>query len=206
MAKQKFYVVWNGRKPGIYNSWADCQNQTNGFDNAKFKSYETLDEAEMAFVNNKLTSSKQGKIVYKQPIPKNISSRPTEESISVDAACSGNPGVMEYRGVFTQSREQIFHQKFNLGTNNIGEFLALVHALALVKQNGWNYHIYTDSMTAIAWVRNKKCKTKMNLTRNPLEDMVKRAEFWLVNNNLPTTIEKWDTARWGEIPADFGRK
>ncbi|MBP8848966.1 MAG: ribonuclease H family protein [Breznakibacter sp.] len=199
--KKKYYVVWQGRKPGVYDNWDICKEQIFGFDNAKYKSYPTLQEAEEAF-----KSTNRGSIKFKQTGTNRISSRPTVESISVDAACSGNPGVMEYQGVFTQSKQLIFHKKFTLGTNNIGEFLALVHALALVKQNGWDYHIYTDSMTALAWVRDKKCKTKMDLTNNPLQDLVTRAEIWLKNNPLPTQIEKWDTAAWGEIPADFGRK
>lgn len=199
--KKKYYVVWQGRKPGVYDNWDICKEQIFGFDNAKYKSFPTLQEAEEAF---KTKSS--GSIKFKQTGSDLISRRPTEESISVDAACSGNPGVMEYQGVFTQSKQLIFHKKFTHGTNNIGEFLALVHALALVKQNGWNYHIFTDSMTALAWVRDKKCKTKMDLSNNPLQDLVNRAEIWLKSNPLPTKVEKWDTAAWGEIPADFGRK
>lgn len=206
MPKQKYYVVWAGRKPGIYNSWEECQKQTAGFDNAKFKSFSTLEEAETAYSSNFSTKSSNKQIVYRQPMTKKVGARPSVESISVDAACSGNPGVMEYRGVFTQSKQEIFRQRYDRGTNNIGEFLAIVHALALLKNNGWNYHIFTDSMTALAWIRDKKCKTKMDLTNNPLQDVVKRAEIWLQNNSLPTKIEKWDTAAWGEIPADFGRK
>lgn len=32
-----------------------------------------------------------------------------ENSLAVDAACSGNPGPMEYRGVHVASRQEIFH-------------------------------------------------------------------------------------------------
>lgn len=206
MAKNKYYVVWNGRTPGIFNSWDECKKQTAGFENAKFKSFETFEEAETAFQSYFTPSSASKQIVYKQKLAKKAGFRPSEESISVDAACSGNPGVMEYRGVYTQSKQEIFHQKYERGTNNIGEFLAIVHALALVKKHGLNYHIFTDSMTALAWIRDKKCKTKMDLTNNPLKEVVQRAEIWLHNNPLPTKIEKWDTAAWGEIPADFGRK
>ncbi len=130
------------------------------------------------------------------------------DSISVDAACAGNPGVMEYQGVDTKTKSQYFHKKFSLGTNNIGEFLALVHALALFKQSGKTMPIYTDSRTAMAWVRNRKVKT--NLVRNAktvlIHDLILRAENWLKDNTYPNKILKWDTDNWGEIPADFGRK
>ncbi len=55
-----------------------------------------------------------------------------------------------------------FHQgPFENGSNNIGEFLAIVHALALFKKNGKNTAIYSGSETALTWVKNKKCITKL---------------------------------------------
>lgn len=127
----------------------------------------------------------------------------------MDAACSGNPGVMEYRGVSLWNNQEIFHFKCELGTNNIGEFLAIVHALALLQQKGIpDMPIYTDSQTAISWVRNKKCKTK--LEQNPrtlsLFNLIQRAEAWLQSHTWQNPIIKWPTEQWGEIPADFGRK
>ncbi|MPM99650.1 Ribonuclease H [bioreactor metagenome] len=134
---------------------------------------------------------------------------PVTESLSVDAACSGNPGNMEYRGVYTKTGEQVFHQgPFPEGTNNIGEFLALVHGIALLKQKNLSMPIYTDSRTAMAWVKKKKAKTELERTaRNEhLFDLIDRAEKWLVENEYSTEILKWHTEAWGEIPADFGRK
>jgi len=132
-----------------------------------------------------------------------------KESLSVDAACSGNPGVMEYRGVWTATSEEVFRVgSFQQGTNNIGEFLALVHGLALCKRDKINLPIYTDSVNAMIWVRKKKCGTK--LARTPdnerLFNLIDRAEYWLRNNSYTTPILKWETREWGEIPADFGRK
>ena len=134
---------------------------------------------------------------------------PNLNSISVDAASSGNPGKMEYRGVDTESQKQLFHKgPFQEGTNNIGEFLALVHGLALLKQKKSNRLIYTDSRTAISCVKKKHCNTK--LARNPnnaaMFQLVDRAVLWLKSNTYTTTIVKWETKIWGEIPADFGRK
>lgn len=139
-----------------------------------------------------------------EPAPEYIA-----ESISVDAACSGNPGVMEYRGVKTDTRAVIFHRgPFSMGTNNIGEFLALVHALAVQKKNNTKLPVYTDSGTAMAWVRNKKVKSSLvrNDQTKDLWDMVERAQNWLKTNESDIPILKWDTVNWGEIPADFGRK
>ena len=128
---------------------------------------------------------------------------------AVDAACSGNPGPMEYQCVDLQTGAQIFHFGPVQGTNNIGEFLAIVHALALMEKQGIKDKvIYSDSYNAILWVKKKKCKT--TLTRNSateqLYQIIARAEQWLMTHNVTTPIIKWETKQWGEIPADFGRK
>jgi ribonuclease HI len=130
-------------------------------------------------------------------------------SIAVDAASSGNPGIMEYRGVDTQSKKQLFHKgPYEQGTNNVGEFLALVHGLALLKQKKSNRILYTDSRTAMSWVKKKQCNTKLERTAKnaDLFTLVDRAVLWLKNNTYTTVIVKWETKAWGEIPADFGRK
>ena len=204
MAKKKFYVVWEGLKPGVYTSWTDCQLQTKGVEGAKYKSFDTKEEAERALASSPYQYiGKQAKAKPKA-LPANIST----ECLAVDAACSGNPGPMEYRGVYLRTNEEIVHFGPTLGTNNIGEFLAIVHGLALLKQKKLTMPIYSDSKTAISWVKNKKCKTL--LTRDAqteeLFQLIERAENWLKKNSYSTKIIKWETQEWGEIPADFGRK
>ena len=205
MAKQKYYVVWKGKTPGVYHTWADCQKQVAGFEGAQYLSFENLGDAEVAFTKNPWLYLNKGNTAKKSASP---SGKYITESLSVDAACSGNPGAMEYRGVHTRTKEVIFHLKFPLGTNNIGEFLALVHGLALLKQKGVKNPIYTDSMTALAWLKAKKVKTKLERTSQTEElfQLIDRAEKWLAENQYTTTVLKWDTDAWGEIPADFGRK
>ncbi|MEE1214072.1 MAG: RNase H family protein, partial [Bacteroidaceae bacterium] len=126
----------------------------------------------------------------------------------VDAACSGNPGPMEYRGVHIPSGKEVFRFGPIQGTNNIGEFLAIVHALALMQQKNISMPIYSDSVSGMAWVRNRKAKTTLSRTAQTEQalDLVARAENWLRTNQVQVPILKWDTENWGEIPADFGRK
>lgn len=134
---------------------------------------------------------------------------PILDSICVDASTIENPGVTEYRGVDTRTKQVIFQNKYDEATNNIGEFLAIVHALALYKkQNKELKIIYSDSLNAISWVRQKKCKTKYEKTEDNLKlfDDIKRAVTWLENNEYKTKILKWNTGAWGQIPADYGRK
>ena len=202
---KKYYVVWVGNHPGIYESWAECLLQVKAYPNAKYKSYRTRTEAVKAYSEGYKPEPNKNK-------PLIIKNRDAiiSNSISVDAACSGNPGLMEYRGVDTATGEELFRQgPFRNGTNNIGEFLALIHGLAYLKK--WRQDgrvIYTDSKTALAWLRKKKVNTKIDLVKkNPiLHKMVIRAEKWLATNSYKSKVIKWNTKGWGEIPADFGRK
>lgn len=209
--KKKYYTVWKGHHPGIFESWNDCKAQIKNFEGAQYKSFDTFEAAKQAFKGNYFDYiSKKG--VFKSPLYASEIAKigqPNFNSISVDAASSGNPGKMEYQGVDTQTKKPIFHQgPFEEGTNNIGEFLAIVHALALIKKHNSDKIVYTDSKTAISWVKKKTCNTKLerNTKNQKLFELVDRAVNWLKTNTYTTPIVKWETKAWGEIPADFGRK
>jgi ribonuclease HI len=208
--KQKYYVVWKGKRPGIYPNWEECKQEIEGFKQAQYKSFDTLKEAEAAFNSNYAEYRGKKKGSYDlSPADLIRIGEPNFHSISVDAASSGNPGIMEYRGVDTKSAKTLFRQgPFKNGTNNIGEFLAIVHALAYLKKRKSDRIIYTDSRTAMSWVRKKSCNTKLERTdkNESLFELVDRAVHWLKKNSYSTPIVKWETKAWGEIPADFGRK
>lgn len=210
MKQEKFYVVWEGVTPGIYTSWTDCLLQTKGYEGAKYKLFETREAAEKAFASSPYEYLKR-RASRPTPIKETEIHLPTgviDNSLAVDAACSGNPGKMEYRGVHVASHQEIFHFGPVYGTNNIGEFLALVHGLALLKQKDFDMPIYSDSVNAIKWVKQKKCKTKLprESKTEELFKLIERAEKWLKENTYSTKVLKWETKQWGEIPADFGRK
>jgi len=208
--KKKHYVVWKGKKIGVFASWDVCKKQINGFEGAQYKAFVNKSEAEKAFTKKyddykgkdtkKVILSAKEKAKYGNPILK---------SLSVDAACAGNPGKLEYRGVLTDSKKQVFIQgPFVSGTNNIGEFLALVHGIALLKSKQLNdLPIYSDSKIAMSWVKKKQCRTNVQFSEKnkDLLVLIKRAEKWLKENTYENPILKWETKAWGEIPADFGR-
>lgn len=214
MAKEKFYTVWKGVTPGVYDSWTDCQLQIKSFKGALYKSFGTREEAERAFASPAhLFIGAEKTTTAKSSIKQKRSTSPLPETfnfncLTVDAACSGTPGPMEYRGVYMATGEQVFHIGPMFGNNNIGEFLAIVHGLALIKLKGLDMPIYSDSKTALAWIRDKKCKTTLerNSKSEEVYKLIDRAENWLRNNEYSTPIYKWETDEWGEIPADFGRK
>ncbi|MEI3598731.1 MULTISPECIES: ribonuclease H [unclassified Oceanobacillus] len=217
MAKQKYYVVWEGRKPGIYTSWAECQKQTKGYKQAKFKSYMIRKEAEKAFEEgwkkNWGSGGNTAAVSSKRSTSNASSSTSTEkidyDSISVDVGTRGNPGPIEYQAVDTRTGEVVFsYGPIKKGTNNLGEFLAIVHALAYLQKQGSNKTIYTDSVNAMKWVREKKVSTtlKRDASTEEVWNLVDRALHWLHTHTYENKIKKWDTKKWGEIKADYGRK
>jgi len=211
----KFYVVWKGRKTGVFSTWKACAAQVQGFTGAQFKSFTSRLAAEQAF---------QGR--YAAHVGKPVSSGewlfapnpPVAKSVAVDAACSGSPGRLEYRGVDLHSGKELFRMgPYENGTNNVGEFLAIVHALEMLAGQrsalpragaGTATPIYSDSETAIAWVKAKHCNTRLaaNKTNAALFELIDRAEDWLAEHKKTNPVLKWDTQVWGEIPADFNRK
>ncbi len=222
--KQKYYVVWQGRKPGIYSDWDACKEQVVGVQGAQYKGFDSMAEAEAAIRlpyssvvrvesgERRVESGKPSALVIDEngmtAVKPGTENPPVLDALAVDAACSGNPGVMEYQGIYIPTRTRVFHYRAEKGTNNIGEFLAIVHGLSYLKKHRLNQIIYSDSVNAIGWVRQKQCKSKLveDASTAELWDYIHRAENWLRTNSYTTEIRKWDTDNWGEIPADFGRK
>ena len=206
-SEKKFYVVRKWKKIWIFDSRNECKEYVNWFPDAKYKSFSSREDAENAlqewwekYYEVKNNSKKEQ--INSENIPF------FAESIAVDAACSGNPWEMEYRWINLQTWEEIFHKKYEIWTNNIGEFLAIVHWLKCLWDN--NKVIYSDSKIAISRVNQWKCKTQIKVSTDSefwkTQAAIDKAENWLKENWIKHKILKWNTEDWWEIPADFGRK
>jgi ribonuclease HI len=207
--KSKYYVVWEGHQKGIFDTWDKCKKQVDGYTGAKYKSFASLDEAKKALGGNPWSYFNKTAKPEISPQLKKLHGEPPKQGLCVDAACSGNPGIIEYRGVDLATGKQLFHRgPYPEGTNNIAEFLAIVSGLVYLKSINSTLPIYSDSANAIAWVRDKKTASllKPNAINKELFELMDRAVAWLQNNTYTTKICKWETKAWGEIPADFGRK
>ncbi|MGG4141827.1 ribonuclease H family protein [Paenibacillus algorifonticola] len=220
MAKSKYYVVWVGKQAGVFATWKECQEQVNGVQDAKYKSFESKALADAAFKEGwrshwgKWKSTAGGASSSSGGFKKSAS-KPQEsgeidyDSISVDVGTRGNPGPVEYKGVDTQTGEILFYVgPIPNGTNNLGEFIAVVHALAYLKQKGSERTVYSDSRTALSWLRNKKVASTLvrDASTAKIWALTDEAEKWLKTNTYPNKVLKWNTEEWGEIKADFGRK
>lgn len=224
---KKYYVVFKGIKPGVYDDWDDARMQVENFEGALFKGYASSQEATEAFrkatekedrddlarlIFGNAKDKSSGKKEGKKAMEHQDLSRFPEIDLSawaVDASCLGNPGVMEYQGVEVGTGKVIFRVgPFQDATNNIGEFLAIVHAMALMLRNGDIHNIYSDSVSGMAWIRTRKIKTTLKPTEKNKKvfELMGRAITWLNTHTFSGKVMKWQTERWGEIPADFGRK
>lgn len=208
----KYYVVFRGHNPGVYYDWEEVKLQTSGFPGALFKGYDSSEEASQAYRN--FTGEEDREELFRlinTPANTSIPDNPEidHDAWAVDASCLGNPGVMEYRCVDLKTGQVVFQRgPFQDATNNIGEYLALVHAMSLMTQKGEYHTIYSDSQTALSWMRRRMVKTKLKPTDNNARvfELLGRASFWVQTHHFPGKVLKWDTDRWGEIPADYGRK
>ncbi len=202
----QFYGVWVGRMPGIYDNWNDCKAQVDKFPKAKYSKLKASNlkdakiEFELGFENKAQVSSNNNEV-----------NKPIEGFLTVDGASNGL--VCEFQAVWYPTKEVAFASKqFDGGTNNIAEFLGLVSACKYLKDRNLPIQIYTDSVTALAWFRNKKANTTANTTgkaTEELSDLLVKAEKFLVTHDeflKGSKILKWETKDWGEIPADYGRK
>lgn len=208
--RKKFYVVWKGKNEGIYPDWEKCKQQVLGVPGAKYAGFYTLEDANLAFQSEppNYSPKPQRNSLYSERF-KAETIKPEEQVLLVDAACSGNPGVMEYRGMLSESKKILFHQgPFQEATNNVGEFLAIVHALAWLDREEKKMDVYSDSSVAILWVKKKKVGSKLKRTEKNIYvfELIYRALRWLQEHPDHCPVKKWNTAEWGEIPADFGRK
>lgn len=212
----KTYIVWSGSRPGIYDSWEDCKRQVLGVKGAKYKSFTGISPAEAQrllaegpdrfYHSPRVPRDKKERVLQAEEVRRAVS----PDAIAVDASSRRNPGPMEYRGVFVETGDEVFHSRvYPVGTNNIGEFLAIVHALAWEEQVGYFVPIYSDSRNALNWIRKGVCKTKLprDARTEQLFGHIDRALAWLRRHDLSRfDLRKWETDSWGEIPADFGRK
>lgn len=213
MARRKFYTVWNGFATGVFDSWEECKLQVTGYPDARYKSFDSQEEAVAAYRGDpadhvgilKAIATHTTPAVNYEAFPEIIT-----DALAVDAACSRNPGPVEYQGVWVKTGQRIFRVgPLQGGTNNIGEYLAIVHALILLHNRGRSdVPIYSDSRTARSWVKHRMAKTTLKPSAENAElfRLVAQADHWLQTHTFSNPILTWDTSRWGEIPADFGRK
>jgi ribonuclease HI len=202
--EKKWYVVWRGREKGVFETWEECRAQVHGYPGAQYMAFPSRRAAELAL-------EQRYERACAQPVDFRATGKnaPIMNAIAVDASCPGNPGPVEFRGVHLGEGTELFrYGPFPGGTNNIGEFLAIVHALAYLHSQNQGWPIYSDSEIAISWVSQKHCRTKVgaNESNKALFKVIRQAESLLRANEFQNPILKWETENWGENPADYRRK
>jgi ribonuclease HI len=136
--------------------------------------------------------------------------KPPAVGLCVDAAWNPKKRAMEYRGVWLHDQTVAFEVgPLKSGSNNLGEFLAIVHGLRYLKSKGIDCPMHSDSRTAMKWLQKRHVRCSAAIQGNLTPKMyvrLTRALQWLNRNEPSIAVVKWDTGLWGEIPADYGRK
>ena len=230
--KSKWYVIYRGRRVGVYDNWRECEQETRGFPDAKFASFDTYEEARCSFLKECICGGGDCEWVQKA-FPSICTSSPSGDTwrtceggpeipcVCTDAACT-NPvgGDVEYRCVRISNKtaavEQLFaFGPFRLGSNNIGEYVGLVRALMWTSTHDslGSAPIYTDSRVAISWVSNPVApgsNTTIKAIGDDLRAELKYCDDWIktpvAKKEVLKRVRHWKTSCWGEIPADYGRK
>lgn len=193
--KNKYYVVWRGRETGIFDSWEACRASIDGFQGAQYKGYPTWEEAHEGHING----------YWNETIIRKIDAADTEvikRSFITDVQCDAE-GTMTYSILDNETLTYIYQSpKYLDANNNVGQFIAIVHALAHLARTSDTRPIYTTSDTAIAWTKKRECNTRLCRTLNNtnLFDLLIRANSWIANNSFANQILKWNTASWGNPP------
>jgi ribonuclease HI len=236
------YVVWKGRKPGVYDSWSECYEQVNGYSGPVYKGFHSRGEAKEALKRDPLiyvrglpgknTSQKSHDQLKKEARRRNRYERRAEKRqqrkeaqavvqrqerlelpcIVVDGSYLGNLDRMEYQAIGLPQNAIIFSDgPYRGGGASIAEFLGLVKGLQYLENRQMDMLIYSDSKTALSWVR--RCKVNSVILKrddcpDQVKEMVQDALGWLRSNTDFTKgrFRKWHTTFWGENPADYGRK
>jgi len=212
----KYYVVRNGKKKWIFDSWDETKVIVEWFQNAKYKSFDDYDIAKKSFdmwydvffgQRDKKVKKDKKEIIKNKKI--------LTPSICVDASCMGNPGNLQYQIVDTGNLCNIYKSPiFEHWTQNIWEYMAIVHWMMILSENDFykKYKIiYSDSNTAISWIVNKKPKTSLirDIYNIKLKNQFEKTNKWLLENTEKIkniqVIKRETKYRW-EILADFGRK
>src|SRR5205085_4288359 len=94
MSKKKFYVVWNGRRNGIFDNWQECKQQVDRFFGAKFMGFTSKREAEQAFIDGHYNYWRKKKKIPTWISEENLKKvgSPIKDSISVDGAWDTSTG------------------------------------------------------------------------------------------------------------------
>lgn len=160
----KYYVVWAGRKPGIYGDWDSCRAQVDKFPGARFKSFGSRSEADAAYSGKprpatiaselststpaapRSTSAVKGAKAAKRSssarspktwTAKDIAALDVDVQIYTDGGCEPNPG-MSGSGLALYRKGVLSELWYGLhsprGTNNTAELNAFHQALMIAKQ------------------------------------------------------------------------
>lgn len=178
MSKKMYYAVVHGHNPGIYETWAECEQQTKGYSKALFKSFKNKKEAESFIENYQETVEEKHEIEdYDLEVEKDLSN--DRVVIFTDGSYSGGEKPVSGYGcvIITPNKEEeeisniVYTKKFE-SSNNIGpEVMAVLEALKWVLSNEYkSVTIYHDLDLIGKWA-NGEYKAKSEIAQLFLREL-----------------------------------
>ena len=161
MAK-KFYAVRQGRVPGVYTTWADCEKQVKGFGGAIYKSFPTEAEAR-AFVDDSglsLSDFMSAKLSEHKHVIAYIDGSYNKGSNTVGAG-----GVIFLNGERKTFSFSSTDERYTAFWNVSGELLAAMYVMKYTVEHGIpECSLYYDYMGIEMWA-TKRWKRNNALTQ-----------------------------------------
>lgn len=170
MARNKFYAVANGRKPGIYSSWPEAEAQVKGYGGAKYKGFVSRREAE-AWMDDPRWGESKG-MIKKREIHKLPASSGASIEIYTDGGAINNPGPGGYGVVLLVNGElRELSEGYQHTTNNRMELMACIKGIEALPSSSEKVALFSDSQYVVngiskgwakAWRRRNWLKSDGN--------------------------------------------
>jgi len=199
---QSYYVVWQGHAPGIYQKWPDCRKQIENYPEPRYKKFESLDEANHAY--------RKGIEHYRKRKsgPQKMSRRAPKfrrDSLLVHTKVQGES--MQINATYLKNNQKIFFVDFQRGNPEIGQFLATVKALKLLRKRSPTMPVYVPSLKVLNAINHKFLYDPYLGQRHihdPWHEKLRECMFaainWLKRNDYQNPVLHWNSTYWGEPP------
>lgn len=128
------------------------------------------------------------------------------DKIIVHSTANTKTKRMAYKGFNESTNKWIFKVKYKgYCTQNVADFMAIVHALHYCKINNIDLPIYNDNLVAIKWVKDKKVNSLLIKTKenHELFQSFENALVILKQNDFLNPILFWKKKELGNIKNPF---
>ena len=186
-----YYVVWQGHRPGVYDTWTECKAQITGFDRPQYKKFSTRYQAFHAY--QKGSSYRENLRASDLPVFE-------KKSILINASTDTQRNLTSYYGLYLNSNRRMFSNTISSADKRIGLFLAAVKALSILHKHRTLLPVYTESLEIISAVKDKRFVALNPQAESAKVNLYVRVALAWLEKHPPPPLLHWNAAYWGELP------